>query len=518
MAEVLPATTSSLTRVRTIAAQPAVRRAMPWFAGATGLGALALAWFTLVPAPQRILFAELDDGQRAGVAATLDKSGITYAIDNATGQVTVGENDLYRARMMVAADGAMPNGEDQAASLDTLPLGASRNLEGERLRAAREHDLELTIKQIDGIEAVRVHLAEATQSVFVRDNAPPSASVMVKLGRGRQLGESQVLAIVNLVAASVSGLSPDAVRVVDSSGHLLSDQKDPNSRRLDLQAQMEGKLRGQIDQLLTPMFGPGNFTSEVQVDLDMDEVTSARETYDKQGAVRQESQSQSQMGGGGSAIGVPGILSNTPPPAAIASQGPPGAAPTPAAAAPVNGETNATRTYELGREVAVSTTQPGRLKRLSVAIALNKATLKTKVSEVEQVKALVSAAVGADNARGDQVAVMIRNFDEPVVETPAFYEAAWFVNVLRYGAALIGLLLVLLLVVRPLLKAAATAAKPGEPLAIGAAGPSGAPGAGPDGSSAQVALLAEHINQFVLTKPDDAAQALRQMLKPGAPA
>jgi flagellar M-ring protein FliF len=32
-----------------------------------------------------------------------------------------------------------------------------------------------------------------------------------------------------------------------------------------------------VAALLTPMLGDGNFTSEVQIELDMDQVTSARE-------------------------------------------------------------------------------------------------------------------------------------------------------------------------------------------------------------------------------------------------
>lgn len=535
MAETLPATTGPLSptggygptldRARAFAAQPAVRRALPWLAGVAGLGAMALAWTVLFPAPQRVLYAELDDSQRAGVTATLDKAGIGYQIDNATGQVTVGEDDVYRARMLVAADGALPTPQDQAASLEALPLGASRTLEGERLRGARERDLELTIKEIDGIEAVRVHLAEAERSVFVRENAPPSASVMVRLARGRQLGESQVAAIINLVAASVAGLSPDMVQVIDGHGRLLSERKDADSRRLELQAQLEAKLRGQLDQLLTPMLGPGNFTSEVQVELDMDETTSARESYDKQGVVRSEtqSQSQSQSSGAGGAIGVPGVLSNTPPPAATPSPGPPGSSPSPAPTG-TNGESSATRTYELGREVAVSTARPGKVRRLSVAVALSATAMKkAKPADVAQIKQLVSAAVGADPARGDQVEVVTRAFDSQAIEAPPFYEAAWFSTLLRYALALAGVLLVLLLVVRPLLAAVNRAVD-----RIGGADASGEdsadsedaadPGSLAAANEADPALLAQHVKQLVEAKPDDAAEALRQLLRTPPPA
>lgn len=449
-----------LSRTGAFLGQPPVRRVLPWFAGVSAAGLTALLWMAMAPAPQRVLYSDLSDSERAQVVAALDKASIAYTIDNATGAVTVGENDLYKARMVAASDGALATPETGAQMLDKLPMGASRTLEGTRLLAARERELELTVMQIDGVEAVRVHLAEPEKSVFVRDNAAPTASVMVKLARGRQLADSQVSAIVNLVAGSVPSLSVDAVKVIDQHGRLLSSAKSGDTDRLDLQSRMEEKLRSQVSQLLTPMLGEGNFSSEIQVDLDMDQLTSARESYDKQGVVRSETQSASQTPGAGTASGVPGVLSNTPPPPTTAQPGAPGAAPTPgasptpAATPAANGETSSARTYELGREVAVTNQTPGKIKRLSVAVALSGAIMaKAKPAEIDQIKQLVTAAVGADPARGDQIAVVVRNFSPVAVTPPAFWETPWFAMIVRNIVALLAVLLTLLLGVRPLIKA-----------------------------------------------------------------
>ncbi|PEQ14304.1 flagellar M-ring protein FliF [Novosphingobium sp. PC22D] len=451
-----PAGGSPLVRLGAFTAQPAVKRMAPWFIGVAALGGALLAWQTVSPSPQRVLYAQLADSERAGVAAALDQAAIDYTIDNTTGALTVAEGDYYRARMLVASDGALATPESGDAMLDSLPMGASRNLEGERLRSARERDLELTIREIDGVEAVRVHLAEAEKSVFVRENTPPTASVMVRLARGRQLSASQVAAVVNLVAASVPGLSPDAVRVADQHGRLLSDAASGvDTDRLDLQARMEEKLRRQVNTLLTPMLGEGNFTSEVQVELDMDEVTSARESYDKDGVVRTETEAQSQSTGPGPAVGVPGVLANTPPPQTQAQPAPPqGTQPPQGQQPPQNGESRSSRTYELGRQVSVSNQTPGGVRRLSVAVALSKDAMKgAKPQDLKELEALVGAAVGMDAQRGDQVKVMMRGF-EPVSNEPIpFYETSWFAMLVRNGAAVLAVLLVLLLGVRPLVKA-----------------------------------------------------------------
>ncbi len=524
LAEAAPPATlpgaNPLERLRSLAGQPAVRRTLPWFLGAAGLGAVALTWATLAPAPQRTLYAELDDSERAGVVASLDKAGIAYQINNDTGALSVGEDDLYRARMLVASDGALAT-PDTASSLDSLPLGASRTLEGERLRSAREHELQLTIQEIDGVEAVRVHLAQANKSVFVRDDSPPSASVMVRMARGRQLGQGQVAAIVNLVAGSVPGLTADAVRVVDQHGRLLSEGGGIDSDRLELQGRMEDKLRNQVDALLTPMLGQGNFSSEIQVELDMDQVTSARESYDKNGVIRTETQQQSQSTGSPQAGGVPGVVSNTPPPATTARPGPPqGTQPAAAGAVPTNGESSASKTYELGREVAVANTTPGKVKRISVAVAISQAAMaKAKPAEIDQIKQLVSAATGADPQRGDQVTVILRPF-EPVSDAAIpFYETPWFALAVRSGVALLAVLLVLLIGVRPLIRALkrepAEAAEGEAPGQRSEDSPGRADAAQSASGPVDAALLGRQVSlaqRIVEEKPDDALHALRQML------
>lgn len=449
-----PAGGSFASRAKAFLGQPPVRRTLPWFAGVSAAGLTGVLWMTMAPAPQRMLYSQLSDSERAEVTASLEKANIAYQIDNSTGAITVGEDDLYKARMAAASDGAIATPETGTQMLDKLPMGVSRGLEGQRLQAARERELELTVMEIDGVEAVRVHLAEPEKSVFVRESVPPSASVMVKLKRGRQLSESQVRAIVNLVAGSVPGLSIDAVRVVDQHGTLLSDPSGPDGDRLELQQRMEEKLRDQVAQLLTPMLGEGNFSSEIQLELDMDQVTSARESYDKQGVVRSETQSASQQAGAATAQGVPGVTANTPPPATTPQPGAPQGTPAAAATPGANGESSSSRTYELGREVAVSNQTPGKIKRLSVAVALSADIMaKAKPQDIEQIKQLVSAAVGADTARGDQVAVAVRAFKPAEVVPAPFWETPWFATILRNVVALIAVLLVLLLGVRPLIKA-----------------------------------------------------------------
>lgn len=517
--------------------QPALGRALPALAGLGAVAAAGALWMTLASGPDRVLYTSLSDADRAKVVETLDGGGIAYSIDSGTGALSVAEDDLYRAKMLVASDAGIAAPEGAEAMLDAMPLGTSRTLEGERLRLARERELMLTIKEIDGIETVRVHLATPERSVFVRENNPPSASVMVRLVSGRSLSPDQVGAIVNLVAASVPGMRPDAVRVVDQNGRLLTDPREAAGEGLTLQREHESKLAQQIDALLLPLLGEGNFSAQVQVELDTAEVTTARETYEKEGVIRAESARNAQRTGAAPAGGVPGVAANTPPPQAQLVDGAPNPAP-PATGASTDTETATDRSYELGREVAVTTAGPGALKKLSVAVAVSDAALKAAAPmTAQQLQALVSAAVGANTQRGDMVQVVASKFEPADLEPPAFYEAPWFAMLVRYGTALIAVLLVLLLAVKPLIgklagKDKRKAANPddspsGLDTAAGAlaadagadvAG-AGAPVQGEAGMALQdLPRQVELARRLAVQQPERAVEALQRMLEaPDAP-
>lgn len=440
-------------RLSQLVSQPALKRAMPAIGGLGALAAVGALYLSLAAGPDRTLYSSLTDVERADVVAALENGGVSYSIDPGTGAVTVPESDLYRARMLVASNGAIAAPADAGQMLDSIPLGSSRTLEGERLRLARERELMLTILEIDGIEAARVHLATPERSVFVRESTAPSASVMVRLARGRSLEPNQVHAIVNLVSASVPGMDSGAVRVVDQQGRLLTEESDKASTALSLQRDFESKLREQIAKLLIPVLGEGNFSSEVQVDLVREESTSARESYDNDGAVRDESESRSARGAGSQPGGIPGVLANAPPPPAELVEGAPqGDTAEPETAGVLDTESSERRSYALDREVAVTSSMPGGVARLSVAVAVSQEALASIApADEEKLKALVEAAVGANAERGDQVTVVVGAFEPATMAEPAFYETGWFAMAMRYGVALLAVLMALLLGVRPLL-------------------------------------------------------------------
>ena len=453
-----PSNSGGFGALRDITSQPAVRKALPALALTAAVGIAAISYFAMATPAQAPLFQGLAEGDKAAVADALQASGISYSLDPGTGAISVDAGKIHEARMLLAGQGlpkALPSGDAVIAS---LPMGSSRAVEGETLRGAREADLARTIEAIDAVKTARVHLAMPEPSVFVREAREPAASVMLTLQQGRSLSEAQVRAIRHLVASSVPGLAADSVSVIDQSGALISSPTGSADQAMfQLQMQMEERYRQAVVTLLTPIVGAENFSVEVHADVDPSETQSTRETFPKDDrALRSEEGNKStQSASTPGAVGIPGALSNQPPPASQLTNTPPGQT-----AQPNEGESQSeetyTRNFDVGREIAVTHQPQGNLRRLSVAVALRdvKGQKKPSAADVAALEALVKGAVGFSTERGDLVAISSRPFAEQAEAVVNFWDEPWFFPLVQQIGAVLVAILAFIFIGRPLMKAA----------------------------------------------------------------
>lgn len=451
-----------MQRISAFFAQPAVAKSLPLIGFLAIVALAAMAWLALREPPQRDLFRGLPDDDKAAVAAALQTSNIAYQIDNATGALTVSEDAYHAAKLSLAAQGLPRSAPDGDTLISSMPMGASRAVETEKLRTARELDLARTIESFDSVRSARVHLALEPPSIFVRDRNEPAASIMLQLGGGSRLADSQVQAIVHLVASSVPGLSAERVSVADQNGRLLSrpgmGSGEGTSEQLGVQERVEERYRRTLTALLTPMLGQGNFAAEVMAEIDFDEKQATRESFPADGArLRSENGSWANEPGQKQAFGIPGTIAAEPPAETEVTETPP--VPTPEELQEEKEKTKTSeryaRNFELGREVSVTKEASGTVQRVSVAVALRnpKKGKSYSAEEMAAIESLVKGAIGFDEARGDQVAISSRDFPtaEAIAEE-AWYESSWVALLVRNVSALFVALALIFGIGRPLLK------------------------------------------------------------------
>jgi flagellar M-ring protein FliF len=450
-----------------------------------------------------LLYANLGADDQAQIAQTLDAAQIPYRLQPGSNAIEVATDRLTDARLKLAGAG-LPEGGGGFAALDKDPgFGVSQFVENARYQHALETELARTIASLKPVEAARVHLAVPRQSAFVREHHGASASVFVQLKAGRRLAQEQVQAIINLIASSIPELEPGQVTVVDQQGRLLStpdghDEFSLREQQFDMAHRLEDDYRQRVESLLAPLVGAGRVRAQVVAQMDMSVTEEAREQYrpDSQ-IVRSEQTSEQTTRDGGGSQGVPGALSNQPPPAGVAAAPPAGAqanaagaakppataaanaaAPaaaasaTPAVPASDNTSKETTRNYEIDRTLAYTRQPAGKLKRLTVAVLIDDAhtvgkdgkpqTAALTHEQLDHVTQLVKDAVGFDESRGDVVNVVNSSFTEepaaPAGElvTPSFWEKPLFYEVLKIVTGAIVLVVLVLTVLRPLMRSLLT--------------------------------------------------------------
>lgn len=458
----------AVSNVMRMGNQPALRRAMPAVL-ILGVAGLALGGWLMLREPARmVLFPGMAEADKARVIDALGAAGIDATVDTMTGEVEVPSGDYYRARMQLASDGLPTSMPDANAVLTDLPMGASRSVEGARLRQAQELELARSINEISSVSQARVHLALPEKSAFLRDTQPPRASVFVQLAQGRVLEPSQVEAIVNLVSTSVPGMARGDVTVVDQMGRLLSRGSDDpaavvSDRQLQHRLEVEALYRERIESMLTPIAGPGNLSVQVTVDMDFTQSQITEERVDPTGTALRSEQSELTESAEPQARGIPGAVANAPPnqanlvPAGQATNAPP-----PLAGAITNRQSGSTKNYEVSR--TVETTQPatGQIKKISAAILMRAVPSTATVEEgaepppllPEELRAdlekLVQGAIGFDAERGDSITITAQPFmDVVVADTPTDW--SWLGEVARQLGLIALIAIVALGIIRPLL-------------------------------------------------------------------
>lgn len=448
---------------------------MVGLAASIAIGLSAVLW-TNGPDYKPVL-SSITDYNADQIVEILSVNNIPFKLDENTGALLVESDFYHQARLKLAGSGIV---SDNIVGMEIMDqeqgLGTSQFVETTRYRRGLEGELSRTITSLQSIKSARVHLAIPKESVFVRDTRKPSASVFLELYPGRRLDKSQVEAIVNLVASSISQLSDKDVTVVDQRGTLLTE-KDSDSelsvagKQFDYARKVEDVLLQRVNNILGPVIGQGRFKAEVSADVDFTAVEKTNEQYNPDLlALRSEQTLRENRSPGANTSGIPGALTNQPPgavtiPEAVDENG-----------APIGGNTAAnngqsreetTRNFELDRSISYTKRQQGMVRRLSVAVVVDdlvslnpdtSAIVRTPWSDDElgRLTLLVRDAVGYDPTRGDSVSVINSPFalpepEEPVVELP-FYQQTWFLNLIQPTLVGLFVLILLLVVVRPILK------------------------------------------------------------------
>jgi flagellar M-ring protein FliF len=365
------------------------------------------------------LFSGLSSEDASAIVRRLKESATEFRISDNGTTVLVPSGRVAEARLELAGAGLPKSGRIGFELFDRTNFGMTDFTEHVNLRRAVEGELERSVMAMGEVEAARVHVSFQKDSVFLESRQPAKASVLLKLRPGARLSQQNVMAINHLVASAVEGLSPDGVSVLDMKGNLLGRPKRVAAQdatalsddQLEYEQKLEKALLAKINTTLEPVFGSEKFRAVVSAECDFTSGELSEETFDPSSSVMLTSQKTEDVLGGSTSGGIPGTASTLPKPTPRSGGG------------TSSGRVTENITYQTSRKVRHSKLPQALIKKLSVSVLLDQGVRwegKQKVlvppspESVKVVKDLVTAAVGLNAGRGDQMIVESLPFESSV--------------------------------------------------------------------------------------------------------
>jgi flagellar M-ring protein FliF len=433
-----------------------------------GIGAgVAAALFAMtmnLGQPKALLYSNLDLKEAGNITQALDQAGVKYEVKGDGSTILVPRDQVASTRLMLSGKGMPTSGSVGYEIFDQgNALGQTDFVQQLNRQRALEGELARTIRSLDGISSARVHLVLPKRQLFEEEADQPSAAVTIGVG-GREPTGDNVRAIQNLVASSVPNLKPDKVTVVDQHAKTLSGGDTGMAAEADgRKNEVEQRIAKQVKSLVEGVVGAGKARVNVSADVEMAQVTTQQKTFDPDGQVvrsettQDEKSNENQPEGTGQAS----VAANIPGGAVGAGSN---------TNASSTGSNGSTTNYEISETTRTEVQQPGQVKRLSVAVAVDGVTALGKdgkpgpyaprsAQEMQQIQQLVEAAVGFNAQRGDKVQVVNVRF--PSSADPEGTSAANplmgfdkndIMRAAELGVLAVVALLMMLFIVRPLLK------------------------------------------------------------------
>ena len=411
-----------------------------------------------------LLYGGLEPAEASEVVNRLSAMNVNFELRGES-QIYVPQSQVGLLRLQMAGEGLVGSSTTGYEIFDnTSSFGTTALVQDINARRALEGELARTITSIPVVKGARVHIVLPKRQLFSRNQVEATASVTLNLAN-RRLEEEQVSSIVHLVAAAVPDLSPKRVTVVDNRGNLLSSDTSKESESgtggsaaAKFRDRLENEYEASIVRMLERVVGQGNVIAQVSADVNFDRVEENAEIFNPdQQVARSEQLIEEQSQSENTEPGPPaGLAANVP------GQDPQGFQ---VSRSESDGRMEETINYEISRTVRTFVREGGKIENLSVAVLVegDYTTVDGEEQYVpmadatrEKLQALVMRSIGFDAERGDKIELIDMPFE--AMEGADMYEPPLFTrdDILRlteYGLLFAGLVMILLFVVRPILKA-----------------------------------------------------------------
>ena len=126
----------------------------------------------------RVLYANMSERDGGAVIEALQQQNIAYKFSEG-GTLMVPADKVHEIRLQMAAKGLPKGGTVGFELMENQKFGTSQFLEQVNYQRALEGELARSVETMASVASARVHLAIPKQTVFVKEQQKPSASVVL---------------------------------------------------------------------------------------------------------------------------------------------------------------------------------------------------------------------------------------------------------------------------------------------------------------------------------------------------
>ena len=233
-----------------------------------------------------ILYKDLSAADAGIVLRYIKDSKIPYQVTGGGNTILVPTDKVYDIRMELAAQNLPQGGGVGFELFDNTKLGMTEFMQNVNYQRALQGELARTISSFPEVKSARVHIVIPEKSLFIEDEKPATASIVLDMTDKTSMKQSQVDGIVHLVSSSIKGLTPENVTVVDSSGNMLAGPGvkretlgDITNEQLAFQHKIEKELQRRITAMLEKVLGRDNFIVSLACDVDYKKLEKTEELF-----------------------------------------------------------------------------------------------------------------------------------------------------------------------------------------------------------------------------------------------
>lgn len=358
------------------------------------------------------LFTNVSSKDASSISKKLQEEKIPYKLEDEGNTILVPQRYLYETRLKLAGSGLPESGTVGFELFDKMNIQTSEFVENINYVRALQGELSRTILSIQEVKAARVMLNLPRESIYMEESTLPTASVVLSMGSNKGLSQEQIQSIAYLVASSVKNLKPENVTIVDEKGSLLyapemAGAGFSSSTHFQMQKNKERDLETKVQTAMDRIFGAGKSLIKVNVEMEFDKQTIEKDTYepvDKNLGILRSAQENSETYVEGA--------SATPSPRPTASPAAAGGGTAATSAGlygtastkPVYDQKNMVRNYELNKSHEQRVVAPGKIKRLSCGVFLDKAIALDEAGK-KNIYEVLESSIGIDKTRGDIIKI-----------------------------------------------------------------------------------------------------------------